>query len=122
MKIAFENKDRILKENCFIEKNNAGVYGFDGLNYIEVGVEGNKVQDLYDLKECIDKMIEEIERLSTLSNCDFEKMMSLFKGIGVNFRTTEIYGENEYQGYAIWLDKGHIEFDSDGNLTNIVDY
>ena len=67
MKIEFENKDRILKENCFISKNNVGVYGFYGLNHIEIGFDGNTEQDLYDLKECVDKMIEEIERLRALT-------------------------------------------------------
>lgn len=53
---------------------------------------------------------------------DFEKMISLLDGIGIDFRTTKIYGEDDSWGYAIWFDRGHIEFDSDGNLTNIVDY
>lgn len=54
---------------------------------------------------------------------DFEKMISLLDGIGVDFHTSKIYGEDNSWGYAIWFDMGgHLEFDSDGNLTNIVDY
>lgn len=54
---------------------------------------------------------------------DFEKMVSLLDGTGADFRTTKIYGEDNSWGYAIWFDNGgHLEFDSDGNLTNIVDY
>lgn len=54
---------------------------------------------------------------------DFGKMISLLDGIGVDFHTSKIYGEDNSLGYAIWFDMGgHLEFDSDGNLTNIVDY
>ena len=63
MKVQFENKDRVLMENCFIDKNNVGVYGWYGLTYFEVAINGSTLQDLYDLKECIDTMIKEVERL-----------------------------------------------------------
>ena len=63
MMIKIENKDRVLMENCFITKNNTAVYGFYGLSYIEIGFEGSTIKDLYDLKECVDTMIKEIERL-----------------------------------------------------------
>jgi hypothetical protein len=55
---------------------------------------------------------------------DFEKMISLLElNEMVDFRSTKIYGEDDSWGYAIWFDNGgHLEFDSDGNLTNIVDY
>ena len=50
-------------ENCFIDKNNVGVYGWYGLTYFEVAMNGSTLQDLYDLKECVDTMIKEVERL-----------------------------------------------------------
>lgn len=56
---------------------------------------------------------------------DFEKMISLLElnEIGLDCHSTKIYGEDNSWGYAIWFDNGgHLEFDSDGNLTNIVDY
>lgn len=63
MQIERENVNQPLKENCFITKNNTGVYGFYGLTYIEIGFQGSTLQDLYDLKECVDTMIKEVERL-----------------------------------------------------------
>lgn len=66
LKIEIENKDRVLCENCFITKNNVGVYAWYGFEYIEFATCSSK-QDLYDLKECIDAMIEEINRLKGLT-------------------------------------------------------
>ena len=63
MKIERENVNQPLMENCFITKNNTAIYGFYGLSYIEIGFEGSTIKDLYDLKECVDAMIKEIERL-----------------------------------------------------------
>lgn len=63
MKIERENVNQPLMENCFITKNNTAVYGFYGLSYIEIGFEGSTIKDLYDLKECVNAMIEEIKRL-----------------------------------------------------------
>ena len=42
----------------------------------------------------------------------------------MNYYSTEIYDENNNScGWAIWLEKGgHVEFDLDGKLTNIVTY
>ena len=59
----FENKDLVLAENCFITHKNCGVYGWYGLTYFEIGMDGSTLQDLYDLKDCIDAMIKEVERL-----------------------------------------------------------
>lgn len=78
MEIKFENKDKVCMENCDIIKNHVAVYGFYGLTYFEIGHDNgddfynglsllNKT-DLYDLKECIDKMIEEIERLEKIGD------------------------------------------------------
>lgn len=64
MNVQFENKDLVLKENCFITNNECGVYGWYGLSYFEVAMRGSKLQDLYDLKDCIDAMIEEVKRLN----------------------------------------------------------
>ncbi len=64
MCIEFENKDSALTENCFIVQKNCGVYGWYGLTYFEVAMDGSTLQDLYDLKDCIDAMIKEVERLN----------------------------------------------------------
>ena len=64
MKTHYENKDLVLKENCFITHNNCAIYGWYGLTYFEVEMNGSKLQDLYDLKDCINAMIKEIERLN----------------------------------------------------------
>ena len=41
----------------------------------------------------------------------------------MNYHSTEIYDEtNEICGWALWLDVGHVEFDLDGKLTNVVTY
>lgn len=58
-----ENINQPLQENCFITKNNVGVYGFYGLRYIEIDFQGTTIKDLYDLKECVDEMVAEYERL-----------------------------------------------------------
>lgn len=64
MNTHFENKDLVLMENCFITHNKCGVYGWYGLTYFEVAMDGSTLQDLYDLKNCIDGMIKEVERLN----------------------------------------------------------
>ncbi len=67
MKIQFENKDSVLMENCFIDKNKIGVYGWYGLTYFEIGLPttlGKK--DIYDLRDCLNDMIKEIERLNKI--------------------------------------------------------
>lgn len=64
MKTHYEDKDLVLRENCFITHSNCGVYGWYGLTYFEVAMNGSKLQDLYDLKDCIDAMIKEVERLN----------------------------------------------------------
>ena len=75
MEIKFENKDKVCMENCDIIKNRIGVYGFYGLTCFEIGLDDGynslsllDKKDLYDLKECIDKMIEEIERLEKIGD------------------------------------------------------
>lgn len=66
MNIQFENKDSVLKENCFITGENCGIYGWYGLSYFEVILNGTTLQDLYELKECVETMIEEVERLNKI--------------------------------------------------------
>lgn len=64
VKINVENKDMILKENMFIQKNNVEVNGWYGLTYFELELnEPLRRQDLYDLRDCLNAMIAEIERL-----------------------------------------------------------
>lgn len=52
----------------------------------------------------------------------FEKMVDLLKQNGVDFRTSAIYDEFNYQYKAIWFDVGHIEFDLDDNVTKVVNW
>ena len=54
---------------------------------------------------------------------DIEAVMMLFNKNHINYRVSEIYGETrEDDGHAVWLDTGHIEFDKDGMIQNIVTY
>lgn len=65
--IKIENKDRVLMENCFVDKNDVGVYGWYGLTYFEIGVPNSmKEKDIYDLRDCLNDMIKEIERLNKI--------------------------------------------------------
>ena len=66
MNIQFENKDLVLKENCFITNKQCGIYGWYGLSYFEFAMNGSTLQDLYDLKECVDAMVKEVERLNKI--------------------------------------------------------
>lgn len=66
MNIQFENKDLVLKENCFITNDKCAIYGWYGLSYFEVTFNGSTLQDLYDLKECVDAMVKEVERLDKI--------------------------------------------------------
>ena len=65
MEIEFENKDKPLMENCFISTEKLSVYGWYGLSRFEVNFDLNwfNREELYELKECLDTMIKEIERL-----------------------------------------------------------
>ena len=56
---------------------------------------------------------------------DIEKSMMLLNQNKINYRVTEIYGtEKPYNecDHAIWLNVGHLEFDKNGMLTNVVTY
>lgn len=53
---------------------------------------------------------------------DFTKLCQLLTDNGVYFNCTYIYDENNVRYNAIWLNKGHIEFDIDNNISNIVTY
>ena len=69
MNITFENKNKDLMENCYMCKNNVEVCGWYGLTYFEIVISDGDIislsnrEDLYDLRDCINKMIKEIERL-----------------------------------------------------------
>jgi hypothetical protein len=64
VKINVENQNMILKENMFIQKNNVEVNGWYGLTYFELELnEPLRRQDLYDLRDCLNTMLAEIERL-----------------------------------------------------------
>ena len=55
---------------------------------------------------------------------DLQAICELFYKNGINFHKTILYNDhNQICGEAIWLEKiGHIEFNKDGNLKNIVRY
>ena len=54
---------------------------------------------------------------------DLEYLIILFNKNGIDYHITEVYNDsNERSGQAMWLKVGHIEFDNDGMLTNIVTY
>lgn len=67
MNIEFENKDKPLMENCFITTERVNISGWYGLSRFEVETKLNwfwlNREELYELKECLDTMIKEIERL-----------------------------------------------------------
>ena len=55
---------------------------------------------------------------------DLQATLELFNRNEINFHKKVLYNENnQICGDAIWLEKiGHIEFDKDGKLKNIVRY
>lgn len=55
---------------------------------------------------------------------DLQAICELFYKNEIDFRKTVLYNDdNRICGEAIWLEKiGHIEFDKDENLKNIVIY
>ena len=55
---------------------------------------------------------------------DLQAMQELFDKNGINFHKTVLYnGHNQICGESIWLEKiGHIEFNKEGKLKNIVRY
>ena len=53
--------------------------------------------------------------------------ISTFKSLciknNIDYLSTEIYDDtNKICGWALWFGVGHVEFNLDGNLTNIVNY
>ena len=49
---------------------------------------------------------------------EFELLAQMFEVEGIFFHTSRIYGESPDDiGYAIYTNKGHIEFDNKGKLT-----
>ena len=55
---------------------------------------------------------------------DLQAMQELLDKNGINFHKTVLYNDhNQICGEAIWLEKiGHIEFNKEGKLKNIVRY
>lgn len=52
---------------------------------------------------------------------DLDETMLLLDLHAIPYRLTGCWDENNNPGYAIWLESGaHIEFDKDGNITNVV--
>ena len=54
---------------------------------------------------------------------DLNATKYLFNKNNINFQETQIYNDhNEWCGYALWLDTGHIEFSVNGKIENIVTF
>ena len=55
---------------------------------------------------------------------DLQAIQELLDKNGIDFRKTVLYNDhNQICGEAIWLEKiGHIEFNKEGKLKNIVRY
>lgn len=56
---------------------------------------------------------------------DYEVFIDLLDKNEIFHHETELYksdGSNELAGTACWLRVGHVEFDTDGRITNIVNY
>ena len=56
---------------------------------------------------------------------DMDKTIELLDKYEIGYHTTELYSSTTtaWCGYALWLGgNGHIEFDLNGKLTNIVNY
>ena len=76
MKIEVVNKDCVVMEDYFVETENVSVNGWYGLTYFELCDETNNStantmyilnrEKFFELKACIDKMAEEINRLENL--------------------------------------------------------
>ena len=56
---------------------------------------------------------------------DLVVALGLLEQYNIHYNKIILYksdGSNEVAGTAIWLNVGHIEFDTNGKLTNIVNY
>ncbi len=56
---------------------------------------------------------------------DYEVLIDLLDKNKIFHHETELYksdGSNKLAGTAIWFSVGHVEFDTDGMITNIVNY
>lgn len=56
---------------------------------------------------------------------DYEALIDLLDKNGIFHHETLLYksdGSNEIAGTAIWLKGGHVEFDTNEKITNIVNY
>lgn len=54
---------------------------------------------------------------------DMDKTVELLNKYDIDFHTTFIYRNKKPCGWAMWLSKGgHLEFDFDKKLVNIVEY
>ena len=78
---------------------------------------GGLTSDESDLYE---KLKTEDDKLT-----DFTATIELLTKNDINFHTSELYSteDNSLCGHAVWLSKGgHIEFDLDGKIKNIVTF
>ena len=52
----------------------------------------------------------------------YNDLIELLKLNNIPYRTEPIYDEDNYEYKCIWLQKGHVEFDQNGYIDNIVYY
>ena len=53
---------------------------------------------------------------------DYDCLIELFKQNGMNYREVESYNSQNQAFPCIWLDVGHIEFNRNYMISNIVTY
>ena len=56
------------------------------------------------------------------SETDLTKTVDILIKSGIDFRKTFLYDEEGNEGVAIWFRVGHLEFDCEGTLKNIVNW
>ena len=90
-------------DDCICELNNEPVY--------DDCKECPYVYDCWELKED-----EEIKMT------DFDKFLELCERNNMEYRVIPAYDEKNKSHPCVWLDVGHVEFDDNGKITNIVNY
>ena len=56
------------------------------------------------------------------SETDLTKTVDILMKSGIDFRKTSLYDEEGNEGAAIWFRVGHLEFDCEETLKNIVNW
>lgn len=60
MRIEIYEKDNL--KTCLITKNNCMVSAWNDFEYFEIKLKENKIDDLRDLKDCVEEMIKQKRR------------------------------------------------------------